>query len=191
MVLFGYHNCPNLCGVAQGVTARALVATGLTATDYVPLFITVVPDETVADAAGAKTRLAEAAGAGAAAPWQFLTGPAVEPLSASFGIGTLARERIEQFVHPVALFALTPDGQIARVLPGLDIKPGDLRLALVEASTGQLGSLIDHIVLFCAGFDSSRGQYNSLVEVSLRWASGLLLVLGVAGIGTTLWRERH
>ncbi|HTN62252.1 MAG TPA: SCO family protein [Devosia sp.] len=191
MVLFGYHNCPNLCGVAQGVAARALVATGLTETDYVPLFITVVPKETSADAAAAKARLAEAAGVDAAAPWQFLTGPGVEPLSASFGIGTLARERIEQFVHPVALFALTPDGRVARVLPGLDIKPNDLRLALIEASAGKLGSLVDHIVLFCAGFDSSRGQYSSLVEVALRWASVLLLALGVAGIGSTLWRERH
>lgn len=191
LVTFGYDNCPNLCGVVQRVQAIALQQSGLTTADYVPLFVTIDPNETSADATAAKARLADAAGAAAAAPWMFLTGAAVEHVSDQFGIGTVERARIKQFVHPVATFAVTPDGRIARVLPGLETRASDLRLALVEASAGKLGTLVDQIVLFCAGYDPSKGQYSSLVEALLRVACGVLLVLGLGALGVLRWREKH
>src|SRR3569623_3652831 len=61
LILFGYHNCPNQCGVAQQVIATALAKTGLGA-DVVLLFITLAPKEGPSDAAAAKTRLGDAAG---------------------------------------------------------------------------------------------------------------------------------
>ena len=44
LILFGYHNCPNQCGVAQQVIAGALAQTGL-GSGVVPLFITLAPEE--------------------------------------------------------------------------------------------------------------------------------------------------
>lgn len=191
LVTFGYHNCPNLCGVVQGVVARALANTGLGSADYVPLFITLTAGETATDASGAKARLAEAIGEEGATPWLFMSGNAVTGLSEQFGIGAIERARIQQFVHPVAVFALTPDGRIARVLPGLDITPHDLRLALVEASAGKLGNLIDHIVLFCAGYDPTKGQYSSVVEAGLRIGGILTVLLALTGIGWLHWLEKR
>jgi protein SCO1/2 len=83
-------------------------------------------------------------------------------------------------VHPVAVFTLTPDGRISHVLPGLDVTPNDMRLALVEASAGKLGTVIDKIVLFCAGYDATTGRYSSLIMSILRIVSvvGLALALG-------------
>jgi protein SCO1/2 len=191
LVTFGYHLCPNLCGVVQQVVAQALQKTQLDGDDYVPLFITLTPDETADDAAGAKARLADAAGADAAAPWLFMSGDAVTGLADQFGIGVIERARIQQFVHPVAVFALTPDGRIARVLPGLDITAHDLRLAAVEASQGSVGNLIDQIVLFCAGYDPTKGQYSSVVEAGLRWGGALTVLLALAGIGWLHWLEKR
>src|SRR5690606_22540782 len=86
VVLFGYHDCPNLCGVVQQTVARLLAGTGLERNSYETLFITLAPEENAADAAGAKARLAQVAGADAAAPWHFLSGPGVAALAETFGI---------------------------------------------------------------------------------------------------------
>jgi protein SCO1/2 len=55
-----------------------------------------------------------------------------------------------------------------------------MRLALVEASAGKLGTVIDKIVLFCAGYDATTGRYSSLIMSILRIVSvvGLALALG-------------
>ena len=180
LILFGYHNCPNQCGVAQQVIATALAKTGLGAS-VVPLFITLAPEEGPSDAAAAKQRLADAAGASATA-WHFLSGPQVESLGEQFGIGTLERARIRQYVHPVAVFTHTPDGRISHVLPGLDLTANDLRLALVEASNGTIGTVIDHIMLWCAGYDVSAGKYTEPSIGALRGGAIATLVLGAGGL---------
>ena len=188
LVLFGYHNCPNQCGVAQQVIAGALAQTGL-GSGVAPLFITLAPEEGPADAAGAKSRLIAAAGTPANA-WHFLSGPQVASLGEQFGIGAIQRERIRQYVHPVAVFTLTPDGRISHVLPGLDLTANDLRLALVEASNNQLGTVIDHIMLWCSGYDVSAGKYTEPVIGILRVAALGLLALGLVAIALLELRNR-
>jgi protein SCO1/2 len=179
VIVFGYHDCPNLCGVEQQLVARDLGGAGLAPGTYTPLVITLAPEEGPTDAKEAKARLAAAVGAASAAPWHFLSGPDVAALGESFGITAIERQRIRQFVHPVAVFTLTPDGRISHVLPGLDVTANDLRLALVEASAGRLGTIVDKIVLFCAGYDPTTGRYSSLIFSILRIVSvaGLVLAL--------------
>ncbi|HVY43884.1 MAG TPA: SCO family protein [Hyphomicrobiaceae bacterium] len=189
LVLFGYHDCPNQCGVAQQVIATALAKTGL-GTSVVPLFITLAPEEGPSDAAAAKGRLIDALG-DPAKPWHFLSGPDVAALGEKFGIGTIERERIRQFVHPVAVFTLTPDGRISHVLPGLDLTANDLRLALVEASGGGIGTVIDHIMLWCAGYDASAGKYTTPVIGALRIGAIGTVVLGLAGLAVLELRKRR
>jgi protein SCO1/2 len=180
VILFGYHDCPNLCGVVQQTVARLLADTGLDGNAYRTLFITLAPEEGAADAAGAKSRLAGVAGADLAAPWHFLSGPDVAALGETFGIGVVEREQIRQFVHPVATYTLTPDGRISHVLPGLELTASDLRLALVEASAGRLGSFVDHVLLFCAGYDPTSGRYTPIILGGLRIAS-IAVLLGLLG----------
>lgn len=190
LILFGYHDCPNQCGVAQQVIATTLIKTGL-ADKVAPLFITLAPEEGPTDAAGAKGRLTDAVGADAAGRWRFLSGPDVVKLGEAFGIGTVERERIKQFVHPVAVYTLTSDGRISHVLPGLDLTTEDLRLALVEASENKLGTLIDHIVLWCAGYDTSTGRYTAPIMGFLRVGAVATVGLGLIGLLVIEIRKRR
>lgn len=179
VVLWGYDLCPNLCGTAQGALAYTLSRTGLKPTDYAALFLTVDPTETPADARTAHEKLVAADDAARAEPWHFLGGSSVTSLAARFGIGSEQRARIAQFVHPVGAITLTADGRISGVLPGIGFEPNDLRLALIDASEGKLGTLVDHILLLCAGFDTSRGQYTATVLFALQVAAiATLTVLG-------------
>lgn len=178
LVIFGYDKCPNLCGVTQSAVALGLDQTGLEPDGYRALFVSIDPTETEADARAAKSRLAEAAEGASLVPWRFLTGPgdAGGQLAAEAGLEFERRDRIGQYVYPVSIIVLTPDARISRVLPAMSFQARDLRLALVEASEGRLGSIAEHVFLLCAGFDTTKGQYTPVVQSALQ----------VAGVGTVL-----
>ena len=193
LAIFGYDKCPNLCGVTQQAVASDLKKTSLRPADYRALFISIDPDETAADAAAAQAEIASAAGPAGISSWRFLTSSdgAGAVLANEAGITFDRRKGIDQFVHPIAIIALTPSGQISQVLPALTFTPRDLELALVEASANKLGSIADHIFLFCAGFDSSKGQYTPTIWVALKVASlATLLGLGAAVLWQTRGRAR-
>lgn len=64
-----------------------------------------------------------------------------------------------QYAHGAGMTVLTPDGRVSRYLYGIDFKPTDLRLALVEASGKKIGSLVDHLMLFCYNYDPKTRKY--------------------------------
>lgn len=192
LVVFGYDRCPNLCGVTQQAVAAGLRASGLEADAYRALFVSIDETETPADARAKKEELLRFTDASGLSAWRFLTGAdgGGARLAAQAGIAFDRRDRIRQYVHPIAVLALTPQGRIAQVLPALSFEPRDLRLALVEASAGRLGSIADHVFLLCAGFDSTKGQYTPAVWAALR-AGGLVTVLLLGGaIALFAWRRR-
>ena len=68
--------------------------------------------------------------------------------------------RTGQFAHAAGIMVLTPQGKVARYLFGVDYAPRDLRLALVEASAGKIGSPVDQMLLFCFHYDPTFGKYT-------------------------------
>jgi protein SCO1/2 len=175
LVMLGYHRCTNLCGLAQRDLAEALKAAGLPSSSYDVLFASIDPEETSDDAADSREKLAEAASDADLSNWHFLVGkaPAIEAIEHTFGVTAVKPFERGLYIHPVAVSAVTADGRVSRVLSGLDYPARDLRLALVEASQGHLGTLGEQILLFCSGFDAATGRYNDVVMLSLR-------VLGIA-----------
>lgn len=182
LVVFGYDRCPNLCGVTQQAVAADLRKTGLDPSTYRALFVSIDPAETAGDASAARAGVADVTDAAGLSAWRFLTSAEGSggALAAQAGIGFDRRPRIDQYVHPIAVLALTPDGRIAQVLPALSFQPRDLRLALVEASAGRLGSIADHVFLFCAGFDASKGRYTPAIWAAVKVGTVVTaLALGV------------
>ena len=85
----------------------------------------------------------------------------------------------------------TPTGKIARVLSGLGLDGGDLRLALVDAGRGTVGTFTDHIRLLCYGFDPARGIYTERITFFLELAAGATVLMLGSGILTLLAMERR
>jgi protein SCO1 len=192
LVIFGYDKCPNLCGITQQAVASDLNKTDLDPETYRALFVSIDASETSQDAISARAEVAPSAGQRGLSAWRFLTGAggAGAELASEAGITFNRRDRINQYVHPIAVIALTPQGRIAQVLPALTFEPRDLKLALVEASSGRLGSIADHVFLLCAGFDVSKGQYTSSIEAAVKAAGvATLLALG-AGLFMLTRRRR-
>src|SRR5258706_383406 len=65
-----------------------------------------------------------------------------------------------QFAHAPGLVVLTADGRVSQYLLGVEFEARSLRLALVEASAGRLGSLIDRAILLCYQYDPESGRYG-------------------------------
>jgi len=67
----------------------------------------------------------------------------------------------------------------------------DVRLGLVEASQGKIGTLTDHALLYCYQYDPMTGKYGVIIINVLRAAGGLtVLALGIFMIVMFL-RERN
>jgi protein SCO1/2 len=100
-------------------------------------------------------------------------------------------ESAQQFSHPAALFLCTPDGRLSRYLYGVKFEPKTLRLSLVEASDGKVGSAMDQLFLTCFQYDGHQGKY-AFAAMGLMRAGGLMTVIVIAvGIFRMLRREQR
>jgi protein SCO1/2 len=83
---------------------------------------------------------------------------------------------------------LTPAGKLSQYFYGIEYSARDMRLALVEASAGKIGSVVDEILLFCYHYDPATGKYGLLVTRLVR-VGGVLTVLVMAG--SIVWMLRR
>lgn len=190
-----YYRCPMLCPLALEGLSRALKALTFGArADYTLVVFSFDPSETPADARRKKTDALEIYGRrGGEAGWHFLTGDAaaIGALTKALGFRYSFDTSRGQFVHASTLVMATPQGRVARYLYTTEPAPKDLRLSLVEASAGRLGTVADQVLLYCFHYDASTGRYTLLTMRLVRIGAGVtVLALGLF-IGFMLRQERR
>lgn len=178
---FMYFHCPMLCGqVLQGLTG-ALRAIGYTAgRDFTVLTVSFDPQETPAMAAAKKKVALAAYGRPEAEKgWHFLTGnaAAVAALTQAAGFQYQYDELTKQYAHPTAIMVLTPEGKVSQYHYGIEYAPRDLRLGLVQASNGQIGTLVDEALLYCYRYDPQTGKYGAIISRVLRISGAVWLAM--------------
>jgi protein SCO1/2 len=86
----------------------------------------------------------------------------------------------DQYVHAAAAYVLDASGRVVRVLTGIGLSSFQMRLALVEASAGKIGTFRDQVRLLCSGFDPAHGVYNLMIWRILEFAAlATILVMGI------------
>jgi protein SCO1/2 len=189
-----YYECPMLCTLTLNGLLGALQSTAFTpGQEFELLTVSFDARETPELAARKKSAyLAKYGRPGAEKGWHFLTGEvgAVRALTRAVGFRYAWDERSRQFAHPSGVIVLTPEGTIARYLYGVDYAPKDLRLAVVEAGAGRVGTPLDQVALFCYQYDALRGRYSFMV-INLVRGAGVLTVLGMAALIVTLRRRER
>ena len=92
-----------------------------------------------------------------------------------------------QYAHAAVTMILTPDGKVSRYLYGVQYDPQTLKLSLLEAAEGKIGSSMDQILLFCFNYDSERGRYGLAALRMMQLGGGLTVVV----LGSTIWIFRR
>jgi protein SCO1/2 len=189
ILVLAYLRCPQLCTlVLNGLLD------GLKGVSYRPgeefeiVTVSFDPRETPALAATKKANyLAGYPMPGAEKGWHFLTGEKnqIDRLAAAVGFHYSYDAKHDRFNHPSGIMILTPEGRVSRYLFGIQYSPRDLKLGIVEASNGQVGSVVDQFLLFCFHYDRENGSY---AMTAVR-TGGAIMVLLLAIWLFRLWRR--
>lgn len=186
-----YYECPMLCNQVLNGAVGAFQGLGFTVGKEYEVVTVSFDDREGPELAARKkeTYLRRYRRAGAEAGWHFLTGDkaSVEALARATGFRYVWDEESKQFAHASALMVATPSGRLSHYLYGIDFPPKDLRLALVEASEGKIGSPVDALLLYCYHYDPVSGRFAPVMGV-LR-AAGVLTVFGVVALLLYLRRK--
>jgi protein SCO1 len=191
LLAMGYYRCPNLCDVVLDGMAHSLARLGLApGRDFEVAFVGIDPAEAATDARHTRAMLARSHPAAQVPRWHFLTGDqaSITALARAIGFRYFYDARLHQYAHAAGLVAVTPDGKVAQYFFGVSWPPASLRLALVDASRGRLGSLADRLVLLCCGYDPTTGRYSLAIGRSMQ-VLGAAFVLAL--VGWLLWLKRR
>jgi len=156
-----YYKCPNVCprlisGVGDVIKRLDLDARK----DYVAL--TVSFDETDTPELALEKKKAYFNIVGEDFPesgWRFLTGDRENIMRLTDAVGFGFTRKGDHFVHPITLVALSKEGKIIRYLPGDRFLPFDVKMALIEASEGRVGSTAARVLLYCFSYDPEGKTY--------------------------------
>jgi protein SCO1/2 len=185
ILVLAYYECPMLCTlVLNGLTGALKALPFDLGREYEVVTVSINPDDTPALASAKKANyLARYGRPGAEAGWHFLTGEAdaIARLARAVGFRYTYVPEQKQFAHAAGIMVLTPQGKIARYFYGIEFAPRDLRLGLVEAAQGRIGTPVDQILLFCFHYDPVTGSYSALAMNAVRVA-GAITVAVVAGL---------
>lgn len=194
VLAFVYYDCPMLCTQIVNALASALRTLSLTPGEaFDVVLVSFDSRETPALAAQKKAEaLARYGRPETSAGWHFLTGEesSIKRLTQAAGFRYVWDEETKQFAHPSGIIIVTPDGRPARYLFGIEYGPRDVRLALVEASAGKIGTAADQLLLFCYHYDPMTGRYGFVIMQVLRVAAVATVLALVAFIVVMVRREK-
>ncbi len=160
-----YYECPMLCTEVLNGVLKAVNDINLqVGNDFDVLTVSFNAKETPSLASAKKAAYVKAyKHDGANKGWHFLTGtqPSIDMLTKTTGFRYAYDPKSELFAHGAAIMVLTPQGKISHYFYGVEFSARDLRLALVEASHGKIGTATDQILLFCFHYDPSQGKYSA------------------------------
>jgi len=190
-----YYECPMLCDmVLNGLTHSMEQISLKLGGDFDVVTVSFNPKETWQLAASKKANYVEKyQRKGAAEGWHFLTGEEgnIKKLADTAGFHYKWDPVTKQYAHASGIMVLTPEGKISKYFYGIEYKPKDLRLGLVEASQNRIGTFADQVLLFCFHYDPMTGKYGLIIaNVTRALASATILALGGL-IFFFLRRERH
>lgn len=193
VLVMSYYECPMLCSfVREGVLAALQQVTLTAGRNFQVINISIDPLETPMMAANVKTlTLQRYARPGAEQGWHFLTGSEeqIRRVADAIGFRYFYDETIDQYAHAAGFVVLTPEGKTARYFFGIEFNASDVRLGIVEASSGKVGSVIDQILLLCYQYNPVTGRYTPAIMTILRIA-GALTVIGIVTLIVTLSRSK-
>ena len=180
-----YYKCPMLCSEELNGLVGALEMVHFNAgRDFDVVIASIDPNETAADAMKKKRNLVKRYDRpGTEGGWHLLTGPesSIAALASATGFGYTRTSgpdgKMNQYAHASAIQLVTPHGVIAQYYMGVEFSPNDIRLGLVEASEGRIGSPVENILTYCYRYDPVHSTHTLLIVRIIQAACTATMVL--------------
>ena len=195
ILTLNYYRCPQLCSLTLNGLVDGLRDVDLDlGTEYNIVTVSINPDE--GPAIAAQNRAGYLAALNEEVPesaWPFLTGNQenIEALAKAIGFGYRFDEPSGEFAHTASITFVTPEGRISKYMNDVRFLPRDLRLAVVDASQGKVGSLIDTLLLFnCFQWDPEAGSFVPSAWKIMRLGAGISAIVLFGGIFILFRLER-
>jgi protein SCO1/2 len=183
LVTLVYYQCPMLCNLVINAQVSAMREVGLElGKDYEAVTVSIDPKDTPAQSQERRRKHLQAMGKPESAPWHFLTGDEenIHKLSEALGFKYTYDESTKQYAHPAVVHVITPEASISRYLYGTAFPAQDMKLSLLEAAGGRVGTSFDRVVLSCFKYDTASRRYGFYVFGFIR--TGAVLVFSALSV---------
>lgn len=198
ILTLNYYRCPMLCGLMlNGLVDGLEDLRWSPGVEFDMVTISINPLETPELAAAKKQNYLKrlqrpTAGRG----WHFLTGQELEidRVAEAVGFSYAYDPATDEYAHAAVIMVITPDGRVARYLYGIEYPAKRLRLALLEASEGSIGSPLDQLILYCYHYDPTSRRYSPVAMNIMRvggTATALILGISLGALWFREWRRRR
>ena len=187
LLTLNYSNCPGLCvaqlnGLVKGINQVKSLKLG---TDFYMVSLSIDPRDTVKKAADTKVRYSvDLEDPHSVDGWTFLTGTEkdIVTIAKAVGFNYTYDAKHDQYNHPAAAIFISPKGRITRYLYEVGFFGDTLKMALIEAGEGKIGSTLDAFVLWCSHYDASENRYSSSAKMLLSVFAGIFLTMGLTAL---------
>ena len=194
ILTLNYYSCPMFCPLTfRNLTETIRQVQGLTLSrDFRVITVSIDPDESLSLMQGKAQEIYDGFKdlSDPAQRWPLLMGQQAE-IDRLVKTAGYRYQRLEKhnFAHPSVFIVLTPDGRIARYLYGIELRPRDLKLALIEASDGKIGgsAVMNRVLLYCFHYDPAGKKY-ALAAINVMKIAGAAVLALLAILVTVLWR---
>ena len=188
-----YYKCTGICTPLMtevtGVINKIDLAAGK---DYNIITISINDNEFTKDAAAKKAEMMNLVKTEIpASAWTFLTGDSSAISAITKAVGFNYQRQEEAFIHTGVLIFLSTDGKICRYLKpdynnrgDFRILPFDFKMAILEASNGQVIPVISNVVRYCFSYQPKSHTYTfNLFKI---FGVGTLLMVAVVFVFVVL-----
>lgn len=190
ILTMNYSNCPMLCSLQLNGLFDGLQGVDWDlGKQYRMITISIDPKETPDRAEETKQKYLKIYGRdGVAAGWHCLTGEEanIRKVADAVGFGYSYLPDTGEYAHAAVTMVCTPDGRTSRYLYGVEYPSQTVRLALLEASEGKIGTTMDRVLLYCFQYDETRGRYAP-AAVKIMKAGGVLTLVCLAALLGIYW----
>ncbi len=170
---FVYFDCPGLCSpLLEGVGDVIHKTDMKLGKDYQVITISFNYRDTPQKAKEKKKRFIDKYSKGNGDGWIFLTTDSATIFKITNATGFKTKAVGLDFVHPSAIIAISPKGQITRYLYGITFMPIDFKMAIIEANKEQPRPTIQKILLLCYSYD----QTNQRFALDVTKIAGIIIV---------------
>ncbi|MBU0753648.1 MAG: SCO family protein [Planctomycetes bacterium] len=177
-----YLRCPSICSPLMHEVAHAVDQLDLEAgIDFNLVTVSFDKDEELKMVRTAKKNLLD--GMEKRIPpesWRFLTGDETNIAKLTDSVGFRFKREKQDFVHAGTVIFLSPEGKIVRYLPGLEILPANMKMAILDAAEGRPRSFMQQLQRLCYSYDTEGRTYVFQVN-------RIVLMVTLGGLGIFLF----